>query len=152
MEGKIHTNTQTIQNKSCGPIVQNLLLRIKHFLTQCPLSPPQSSHPPTGVGGVGGVGGIQQESEAILFLKAEQTYGEQVSRTGGQAGTCWALDCCLEPSLQPAIHPGVRGQRHSSRGGWGQQYHVQTKEEKSMVPTIKSDIDFTITGTNCSDR
>lgn len=45
---KTHTHTQTIQNKSRSPTVQNLLLQIKHFLTgsQCSLPPPESSRPP----------------------------------------------------------------------------------------------------------
>ena len=75
-EKPTHTHIQTIQNKSRSPIVQNLLLWIKHFLIQCPLPPPEDSHPP-------GVGEIQHESEAILFLKAEQTHREHVSRAVG---------------------------------------------------------------------
>lgn len=133
-----HTHRQRIQNKSCSPIVQNLLLRIKHFLIQCPLPPPEDSHPP-------GVGEIHHESEAILFLKAEQTRREHVSRAVGWAASGGAL--ALSPAGSLRSIPGSAAPLPR-----GQQYHVQTTEEKSMVPTMKSRIDFTITGTNCSDR
>jgi len=134
-----HAHTQTIQSKSRGPIVQNLLLRIKHFLTdsQCPLPPPEASRPPWGK--------IQNESEAILSLKAEQTHKEHISRTIRRVVICRA------PALSPACNlPSILGS--AALLVWGQQYNGQTKEEKSMVPTIRSNIDFTITGTNCSNR
>lgn len=52
----------------------------------------------------------------------------------------WAQNTTCGPS---------RSQRHSSRGA---AKSIRTKEEKAVVPTRKSDIDFTITGTNCSNR
>ena len=118
--------------------MQNLLLRIKHFLIQCPLPPPEGSHAP-------GVGETQHESEAILFLKAEQTRREHVSRAVGWAASRGAL--ALSPAGSLRSIPGSAAPLPR-----GQQYHVQTTEEKSMVPTVKSRIDFTIRGTNCSDR
>jgi hypothetical protein len=95
-----------------------------------PRPPPQCPHPPRGK--------KQNESEAILFLKALQTHIEHMSRAVRRVVLCWALalspDCSLQSILESAaLVPS------------GQGYNIQTKEGKSMVPTIKSDIDFTIT-------
>lgn len=85
-----HAHAQTIQNESGGPIVQNLLLQIKHFWTGAE-SPPASSPPP----------GEQSESRAGLLLKAERTRGARV-RGGRGTATRGALAgspaCDLRPS------------------------------------------------------
>lgn len=133
--GKKENHGRTAPNKNCSPIVQILLLRIKHFSTssQCP-APSQYPQNPRGK--------LQDENEAILCLKATHT-----QNTGQRLSGRWFSAGLLKPCLKRAIHLRV-----SSICVIRTRYNVQTREVKSMVPTIKSDIDFTITGTNCSNR
>lgn len=65
-------------------------------------------------------GKMQNESEAILFLKAEQTHREHISRTVRRVVICWALPLSLGCNLQSilrsaALLGGVPRQRPNKR-------------------------------------
>lgn len=81
----------------------------------------------------------------FFFFKATHTHTEHRPKTVWWVVLCWALALSPDCSVQ-----SIWGSVASTSSGQG--YNVQTEEGKSMVPTTKSNIDFTITGTNCSNR